>query len=77
MNTALLCPWYKEEKYSFYRDETSPISLLYYFLVGREHVHLVREYLIKERSALNKSDHEPVLMNVDVAGAFHDKSTGV
>ena len=58
----------EEEKFSFYRNETNPISLLDYFLVGREHVHLVSEYLIKERSALNKSDHEPVLMKVDVAG---------
>ena len=57
----------EEERFSFYISETKPVSLLDYFLVGREHVHLISEYVVNERSALNKSDHEPILMKVEIA----------
>lgn len=53
-------------KYSLYRQETRGVSLLDYFLVDTSHRHIVKNYIIYDRSALNKSDHEPVLIEVSV-----------
>ena len=49
---------------SFYTGETTAVSLLDYFMVGREHLHLVKGSTVPDRSALNRSDHEPVFLRI-------------
>ena len=51
-------------KYTFYRNDTEPVSLIDYFLIDKEHLQLVDDYMIPGRSGLNKSDHEPVLIKL-------------
>ena len=53
-----------EGRCSFYTGETNAVSLLDYFLVRREHKNLLRECIVPERSALNRSDHEPVFLRI-------------
>ena len=61
------------ERCSFYINETAPVSLLDYFLVGRESMHLIQECSIPDRSALNKSDHEPVFLKIATAANLAQK----
>ena len=51
---------------SFYISETTAVSQLDYFLVGREHMHMIRGCNVIGRSALNRSDHEPVFIRIAV-----------
>ena len=60
-------------KATFYSNENTPVSLLDYFLIGNEYTHMVQEYIIPTRGALNRSDHEPVIIRSALGGAAHQK----
>ena len=55
-----------EGKATFYNNEVTPVSLLDYFLIGQEHAGIVQEYIVQDRSALNRSDHEPVTIKIAI-----------
>ena len=62
-----------EGKATFYLTENIPVSLLDYFLIGNECAHMIQEYIIPARGALNRSDHEPVIIRIAMGGAACQK----
>ena len=66
-----------EGRCSFYTGETSEISLLDYFLVGRKHIDLIRECHVPERSGINRSDHEPVFLRIAMNTRLNQERTRI